>query len=46
MVYVHPVVAFVAEPLGELEELFRHPAWDIGEDQIGNDVVCPSQSRG
>ena len=45
MVHVYAVVALVAEPLGELEQLLGHPPGHVGEDQVGDHVVGPAQPR-
>ena len=40
----HCTALLCAEPLGELQQLLGDPAGHIGENQVGEVVVCPAQS--
>jgi hypothetical protein len=43
---MHAVVALVAEPLRQFQELLRNSARDIGKDQVGDHVVGSPEPRG
>ena len=46
VVDVQPVTFLLAEPGRQIEQVLGHPARDVGEDQIGYDVVGPAQPPG
>ena len=43
---VQPVAFLLAEPVGQVEQVLRHAARDVGEDQVGQHVVGPPQPPG
>jgi glyoxylase-like metal-dependent hydrolase (beta-lactamase superfamily II) len=43
---VQSVAFLLAEPVGQVEQVLRHPARDVGEDQVGHHVVGPPQPPG
>lgn len=43
---VQAVPLLFAEPVGQVEQVLRHPAGHVGEDQVGHHVVGPPQPPG
>ena len=43
---VQPVAFLLAEPGRQIEQVLRHAPGDVGEDQVGHDVVGPAQPPG
>jgi glyoxylase-like metal-dependent hydrolase (beta-lactamase superfamily II) len=46
MVHVQAVPLLLAESLGQIEQVLRHPARYVGEHQVGRHVVSPAQPPG
>ena len=43
---VQPVAFLLTEPGRQVEQVLRHAPGDVGEDQVGHDIVGPAQPPG
>ena len=46
VVHMQAVGLLLAEALGQVEQVLRHPARHVGEDQVGRDIVGAAQPSG
>ena len=44
--HVQAVAVLLAEPVGQVQQVLRHPAGNVGENEVGGHVVGPPQPAG